>query len=327
MSSNRAEDRKFHFTYKVTCSYNGRVFYGLHSTDELDDSSFSGKGTALNESKKDYGLEAHKLERIQIYPSRIEAKTAYNELKASELVNPCRPEDRKFHYVYKTTRFDGKFYIGIHSTDDLEDGYKGSGTHIIRSLKKHGKDKHALEILKLCDSRNDAFDLEETLVTEETLRDPLCMNKIKGGRQHGNRVYGVTEETRQKLSKHFKTVERTPEWKAKIGAAHRGKTMPREAVERQRAKMTGYKWSEEQVQKRTIGQLNSEKFKERYRPIIIDGVTYQNGREAVTALGIPGGTIANRLKSPNWLNYRYADQPEKDPALVSKRARGEYTRD
>ncbi len=34
-------------------------------------------------------------------------------------------ERRKFHYIYKITRIDGsgKYYIGMHSTDDLEDGY------------------------------------------------------------------------------------------------------------------------------------------------------------------------------------------------------------
>lgn len=35
---------------------------------------------------------------------------------------------RKYHYIYKITRNqDGKFYVGMHSTDDLDDGYFGSG--------------------------------------------------------------------------------------------------------------------------------------------------------------------------------------------------------
>lgn len=36
-------------------------------------------------------------------------------------------ERRKFHYIYKITRTDGsgKYYIGMHSTDDLEDGISG----------------------------------------------------------------------------------------------------------------------------------------------------------------------------------------------------------
>lgn len=221
-----------------------------------------------------------------------------------------RADRRKYHYIYKTTCIPtGRWYIGMHSTDDLNDGYVGSGKRLWHSINKYGKDQHRIEILEYLPDRKSLTLREEQIVNSDMLKNPMCMNLAPGGEG------GMTR------------MPRTNEWKAKISAAHRGKTMPREAVEKQRAKMAGYKWSDEQVQKRVEGQLTSEKFKERYRPIIIDGVTYQNGREAVAALGIPGGTIANRLKSPNWLNYRYADQPEKDPTKVSKRARGEYTRD
>ena len=241
MASNRAENRKFHFTYKVTCSYNGRVFYGLHSADELDD-TFSGKGYSLSHSIRDYGLEAHKLERIKIYESRTEAKIAYNELKAMELVIPRRPEDRKFHFVYKTTRFDGKYYIGVHSTDDLEDGYMGSGTYIGRSLKKHGRDKHVTEILQHCASRDGAFDLECRLVTEQALQEPLCMNTIKGGRQHGGRVYGVTEETRQKISDSMKAHHQSEaglQTKQRLSEYHTGKKRPPEVGTKISARFKG----------------------------------------------------------------------------------------
>lgn len=53
-----------------------------------------------------------------------------------------RADKRKFHFVYQIDRFDGKFYIGMHSTDLMEDGYFGSGTHLSNSLRYHGKDKH-----------------------------------------------------------------------------------------------------------------------------------------------------------------------------------------
>ena len=46
-----------------------------------------------------------------------------------------RGDKRKYHYIYKVTRDDGKYYIGMHSTNELEDGYFGSGKLITRSKK------------------------------------------------------------------------------------------------------------------------------------------------------------------------------------------------
>lgn len=37
-----------------------------------------------------------------------------------------RADQRKFHYIYKISRDAGRYYIGMHSTDDINDGYFGS---------------------------------------------------------------------------------------------------------------------------------------------------------------------------------------------------------
>lgn len=38
---------------------------------------------------------------------------------------------KKYHYFYKITNtINNKYYYGVHSTDNLNDGYMGSGTVI-----------------------------------------------------------------------------------------------------------------------------------------------------------------------------------------------------
>ena len=92
-----------------------------------------------------------------------------------------RADKRKYHYIYKITRDDGKYYVGMHSTDDLEDGYFGSGQRISRSIKKHGKGRHTKRILEFLPTRDSLKQRERELITEELRADPMCMNIAPGG--------------------------------------------------------------------------------------------------------------------------------------------------
>ena len=100
-----------------------------------------------------------------------------------------RAKNRKYHYIYKITRFDGKFYIGIHSTDKLEDGYFGSGTYLARSKRKHGLDKHTMEILEFLPSREELVKREKELVCEALIENAMCMNIALGGEGGWNHVH------------------------------------------------------------------------------------------------------------------------------------------
>lgn len=92
-----------------------------------------------------------------------------------------RCHERKYHIIYQIDRFDGKYYIGMHSTDVLEDGYFGSGSQLWKSINYHGKDKHTKRILSIFETRAEAIFEEEKLVTKERIKDPLCMNLVPGG--------------------------------------------------------------------------------------------------------------------------------------------------
>jgi group I intron endonuclease len=91
-------------------------------------------------------------------------------------------KQKKYHYLYKTTNLiNGKFYIGMHSTDNLEDGYLGSGKRLRHSLNKYGKENFKFEILEFFKTRTILKNKEKDLVNEEILKDPLCMNMVVGG--------------------------------------------------------------------------------------------------------------------------------------------------
>ena len=145
----------------------------------------------------------------------------------------------KYHYVYIiTNKINHKFYIGKHSTDKLDDGYMGSGTAINKAIQKYGIENFSKRILCFCDSAEDAYKVEEFLVTDNLIKREDCYNMMVGGvggpTLNGikNGMYGKTHtlETRKKMSearigkpswnkgKHF-----SEETKEKISNANKGK--------------------------------------------------------------------------------------------------------
>ena len=46
----------------------------------------------------------------------------------------------KYYYTYRVLFNNGDYYLGQHTTDNLEDGYMGSGSLLKRAIKKYGLD-------------------------------------------------------------------------------------------------------------------------------------------------------------------------------------------
>jgi hypothetical protein len=69
----------------------------------------------------------------------------------------------------------------MHSTDDLQDGYMGSGKRLGYSMRKYGIENHVCEILEHYFTREWLREREAELVCAETLTDPMCMNLKLGG--------------------------------------------------------------------------------------------------------------------------------------------------
>lgn len=100
-----------------------------------------------------------------------------------------------YHYTYKTTNLiNGKYYLGMHSTSNLNDGYLGSGVILWKSINKYGRENFKLEILQFYKNRKELKLNEEKLIDEKVLLDPMCMNLSIGG----NNGFDYINEKRRK---------------------------------------------------------------------------------------------------------------------------------
>ena len=87
------------------------------------------------------------------------------------------------HVIYKITNsVNGKFYIGKHSTLDINDSYMGSGVAIKKAIKKYGKENFTKEILFEFENETDCLIQEAAIVTKEFINDPLTYNMTCGGK-------------------------------------------------------------------------------------------------------------------------------------------------
>lgn len=90
-------------------------------------------------------------------------------------------KEKKHNFTYKTTNnATGMYYLGRHSTDDIEDGYLGSGGEFKAALKKYGTINFSREILKHYDTLKDLIDGEAELITADKIKDQMCYNSVIG---------------------------------------------------------------------------------------------------------------------------------------------------
>ena len=67
----------------------------------------------------------------------------------------------RYYFIYETTNnINGKKYIGQHETDNLDDGYIGSGSAFKEAVKKYGKKNFTRVILQYAYSTEELNELE-----------------------------------------------------------------------------------------------------------------------------------------------------------------------
>lgn len=182
--------------------------------------------------------------------------------------------------VYKITNvINQRYYIGVHSTENLNDSYMGSSRVVNSAISTYGIESFKKEILFLLDSSEEAYAKEAELVTEETLKDPLCYNLKVGG--YGNEKgrlhprYGVKE---------------TPEVRLKKSLAKKGL----------KPNNYGKKRSVEANKKLSVTNAGRVTY---HKSCTIDGVKYYSAAEAARCLDMKVHNVRTRLKSekyPTW---------------------------
>lgn len=171
-------------------------------------------------------------------------------------------KQKKYHYIYKTTcKITGKFYVGMHSTDDLDDGYLGSGKILGYSRKKYGDENHVREILEMLPSREALKAREKEVVNEELLANPLNINLKYGGDggwDHINRartqeMWSAIGKARRSKSSGCNGKTFSVEWRENISRANKGKQAFLGKMHSEKAKA-----AISAANKKMTGELNSQ---------------------------------------------------------------------
>jgi len=91
-------------------------------------------------------------------------------------------KQKKYHFIYKTINvLTGRYYFGMHSTDNLDDGYLGSGKRLRYSIRKYGKENHIREIVEFVDNRNKLIQREREIANKNEVVKEECLNMKVGG--------------------------------------------------------------------------------------------------------------------------------------------------
>jgi hypothetical protein len=207
----------------------------------------------------------------------------------------ARASRRKYHFIYKTTcMVTSHFYIGLHSTDDLDDKYLGSGVRLGRSVKKYGKDQHVRQILEMCSSRDAASAREKDLLSEEVRSNPLCMNIGIGGLGASDRP-PTSDETKLKRSQTLKRLNSDPNWHATRWANHQ------QEMNKPEVRLV---MSESQKLHQNLPEVKAL----RSRQCTVDGITIF---PSIKALGQILGRGKNGTRSPSF-RFLEPDGPNKN---------------
>jgi len=195
----------------------------------------------------DYTRVCALLENGDIYYTSIENANYINKNETKFIEKKHNmSHSKKYNFVYKTTNIvNGKEYIGYHGTDNLDDGYLGSGKLLKRAIEKYGPESFIREILYFFNNPTEALEYEKKIVNEEYVKRDDTYNLSIGGDAcilygENNGFYGKTH---------------SDETKSKIREKHLGKSNHTEESKRKISEKSKQRWKDPEYRERTLSNL------------------------------------------------------------------------
>lgn len=144
----------------------------------------------------------------------------------------------KYYYTYKVqctaVGYEDYYYLGQHTTSNLNDGYKGSGKRLLEYYKKYPED-YTFIILEFYSNKAELNIAEQKLIGDLWKTDIYCLNRTAGGNGGFKHVNSkpMSEATKQKISESKKG---KPSWNSgKRGlqkSPNKGKSMSTETKQK-----------------------------------------------------------------------------------------------
>ena len=81
-----------------------------------------------------------------------------------------------------TNNVNGKVYVGAHSTNDVDDNYRGSGTALLCAYKQYGFENFSKRVIATFDNADDMYEKEAEVVNEAFVANRKTYNMKVGGK-------------------------------------------------------------------------------------------------------------------------------------------------